>query len=75
MVDKQLVAKVTIPDISAVDGAALANSAAHAVHIVDKVRVKPSDRVLVLGGSGGVGTIVLQLLKSKGVGFLATTST
>ena len=59
MVDKQLVAKVTIPDISAVDGAALANSAAHAVHVVDKALVKPGDRVLLLGGSGGVGTIIL----------------
>jgi len=32
------------------------------------------DRVLVLGGSGGVGCFLIQLLKARGASFIATTS-
>jgi NADPH:quinone reductase-like Zn-dependent oxidoreductase len=38
-------------------------------------RVRPGDRVLVLGGSGGVGSSVVQLAKAAGAGFVAATST
>ena len=37
-------------------------------------KAKTGDRVLVLGGSGGVGTILLQLLKSRGAHVTATSS-
>jgi hypothetical protein len=38
-------------------------------------RVRPGDRVLVLGGSGGVGSSVVQLAKAAGAVFVAATST
>jgi len=37
-------------------------------------KAKTGDRVLVLGGSGGVGTILVQLLKSRGAHVTATSS-
>jgi NADPH:quinone reductase-like Zn-dependent oxidoreductase len=62
--------------LSAIEGAALANSAGHALSILDRANIQQGDRVLVLGGSGGVGTILLQLLKkSKGASYVASTST
>lgn len=67
---------VKLPEtLTAVQGAALANSASHALSILDRASIQPGDRVLVLGGSGGVGTILLQLLKSKGASYVAATST
>jgi NADPH:quinone reductase-like Zn-dependent oxidoreductase len=36
---------------------------------------KSNARVLVLGGSGGFGTFLLQCLKLDGAAFVATTST
>jgi NADPH:quinone reductase-like Zn-dependent oxidoreductase len=36
---------------------------------------RPNARVLVLGGSGGFGTFLLQCLKLDGAAFVATTST
>lgn len=74
LVDKTLAAKSTSP-IDAVAGAALANSSAHAMDAVKAAKVQQGDRVLVLGGSGGVGTIILQLVKNSGASFIATTST
>jgi len=60
--------------VSPVEGAALANSASHALQGV-RGNVKAGDRVLVLGGSGGVGTCVVQLAKHFGASFVAATST
>jgi NADPH:quinone reductase-like Zn-dependent oxidoreductase len=65
---------VHLPDsISFQEGAALANSAVHAVQVAKLANIQMGDRVLVLGGSGGVATIVLQLL--KGSSYIAATST
>jgi NADPH:quinone reductase-like Zn-dependent oxidoreductase len=61
--------------VSAVDGAALANSAGHALTIVREAAIRDGDRVLVLGGSGGVGTSVIQLVRNAGATFVAATST
>jgi len=62
--------------LSAVEGAALANSAGHALRISrEKGRIRAGDRVLVLGGSGGVGTALLQFIKAAGASFVAATST
>jgi len=74
LVDPKLAAAKP-PGMSVVEASALANSAGHAVQIAKDVAVKEGERVLVLGGSGGVGTILLQLLRAAGPSFLAATST
>jgi len=61
--------------LSPEEGAALANSAGHALNGLRKAKVKPGDRVLVLGGSGGVGCSLLQILKALGASYVAATST
>jgi NADPH:quinone reductase-like Zn-dependent oxidoreductase len=61
--------------ISHVEGAALANSAAHALKAVEAAGVAAGSRVLVLGGSGGVGTMAVQFAKLAGASFVAATST
>ncbi|MEX2551578.1 MAG: NADP-dependent oxidoreductase [Actinomycetota bacterium] len=58
--------------VDLVHAAALPLSALTARQIVDALQVKRGERVLVHGGSGGVGTYVLQLLKELGVEVLAT---
>jgi NADPH:quinone reductase-like Zn-dependent oxidoreductase len=59
--------------VSEIDGAAMASSALTAYTAVRHVRA--GDRVLVIGGSGGVGCHLLQLLKAAGASHVATTST
>eukprot|EP00040_Diaphanoeca_grandis_P039167 m.258318 g.258318 ORF g.258318 m.258318 type:complete len:357 (+) comp36416_c0_seq1:384-1454(+) len=63
------------PSISFCDGAALANSASHAMFAVKKADIKPGSRVLVIGGSGGVGSMVVQMARNAGAAFIAVTST
>jgi len=48
-----------------VEAAALANSAPRALVAVEQF-VRAGDRVLVLGGSGGMGTMLVQLAKRAG---------
>jgi NADPH:quinone reductase-like Zn-dependent oxidoreductase len=52
--------------------AALPLSALTAWQLIEALQVKQGQRVLVHGGSGGVGSYVLQLLKDLGVVVLAT---
>eukprot|EP00512_Aurantiochytrium_limacinum_P006238 CAMPEP_0171512934 /NCGR_PEP_ID=MMETSP0959-20130129/1907_1 /TAXON_ID=87120 /ORGANISM="Aurantiochytrium limacinum, Strain ATCCMYA-1381" /LENGTH=361 /DNA_ID=CAMNT_0012050889 /DNA_START=602 /DNA_END=1687 /DNA_ORIENTATION=+ len=52
---------------------ALASSGTSALIAVNNA-IRPGDRVLVLGGSGGVGTILLQLAAMKKPSFLAVTT-
>lgn len=61
--------------LSFVEGAALANSAAHALKVVQQAGPVEGQRVLVLGGSGGVGSTVVQLLRNEGASYIAATST
>jgi 2-methylene-furan-3-one reductase len=62
--------------LSVVEAAALPNSSLHALDVLREANVTPGERVLVLGGSGGVGTALVQLVKRKtGASFVATTST
>lgn len=75
LVDPQRTVTVPPSTLSTIQGAALANSASHALAILKQATIKPTDRVLLLGGSGGIGTILLQLLRQKGVAHLAATST
>ena len=64
-----------IPDtISFVDAAALTSSALAAYNTAEAF-VKSGDRVLILGGSGGVGTLLIQMAKNKGASYIAATST
>jgi len=72
LVDARLTAACP-PSVSAVDGAALANSAGHALLAVRAATVAPGERVLVLGGGGGVGTALVQWARAAGAGFIAAT--
>ena len=58
-----------------VEGAALANSAAHAYKALELAGSVSGQRVLVLGGSGGVGSTIVQLLRNNGASYIAATST
>ena len=40
--------------------------------LIDRAQVKPGEKVLVLGGAGGVGHMVVQLAKAKGAKVFAT---
>lgn len=50
----------------------LAGTTAH--HLVERAKIKNGSRVLITGATGGVGTAVLQILKSKKCQIIATTS-
>jgi NADPH:quinone reductase-like Zn-dependent oxidoreductase len=58
--------------VDPVHAAALPLAALTAWQIIEALQVNAGQRVLVHGGSGGVGTYVLQLLKELGVEVLAT---
>ena len=46
-----------------------------AVEAVREAAITPNDRVLVLGGSSGIGTCVVQLVRHAGAAYVAATST
>jgi len=54
--------------------AASCSSALAAIKAVEAAGVKAGSRVLVLGGSGGVGTAAVQLCKDAGASLVVTTS-
>ncbi|CAE7408351.1 EO [Symbiodinium natans] len=60
--------------LSAEDAAALPSSALTAMLLCER-HVRSGDRVLVLGGGGGVGCHLVQLLKPHGASYVAATST
>ena len=59
--------------LSSAEAAAIGSSGAAAVIISRQVR--RGDRVLVIGGSGGVGSFLVQLVRKKGASFVAAVST
>lgn len=64
------------PDsVTPLEGAALVNSAPHAVAAVKKASIKPGDRLLILGGAGGVGHLALQYARHLGASYVAVTTT
>jgi len=60
--------------ISAVEACTLPASAMAAKNVAQQF-VKNGDRVLILGGSGGVGTFLCQYVKLQGASFVAATTT
>ena len=64
------------PDGLSVESAAASGTSAQRALFVCKNHVRQGDRVLVLGGSGGFGTYVVQMLKSVSkASFVVATST
>lgn len=60
--------------VSAVDAAAVVNSGCHALAVVEEAALKIGERVLVIGGGGGCGSLVCQIAKARGAGWVAVTS-
>ena len=65
---------VETKSIDAIQASALTSSALAALLAVQKY-VKAGDRILVLGGSGGVSTFFVQLARNAGASYIACTST
>ncbi|QAY69687.1 NAD(P)H-quinone oxidoreductase [Xylanimonas protaetiae] len=63
-----------VPDgVGLVDAAALPEAVCTAwTNLVDTARLRPRERVLVQGGSGGVGSVAVQLAKALGAFVVAT---
>jgi NADPH:quinone reductase-like Zn-dependent oxidoreductase len=74
-VDPRRTVRLPPEGVTVMEGAALANSASHALKVVNRAKIQEGDRVLVLGGGGGVGTIVVQLLRLRNCSYIAATST
>lgn len=66
-----------IPDcVDYLDAAALVDSSANALLAIEEIHLKKDDTLLLLGGSGGVGTSIIQFAKNFiGVKTIITTST
>ena len=73
VVDAKRAEKFNDDKISFVDAACLPSSALAALNL--STHLSAGDRVMVLGGSGGVGPFLVQLCKLAGVEFVACTST
>lgn len=71
---KESLVEVASTDIPLVESCTLTSSALSAMMAANKY-CSAGDRVLVLGGSGGVGCFLIQLLKARNASFIATTST
>ncbi len=68
-------AAIVPKSIDATEAAAIPCSYITAMQAVKSSNIKDGYRVLVLGGSGGVGTALVQLVRNAGASFIATTST
>jgi 2-methylene-furan-3-one reductase len=63
------------PSISPVEAAACCDSAVTALGALNLAKLKGGERVLILGGSGGVGSFLVQGAAKAGASFVAATST
>ncbi len=61
--------------VSAIEAASIPCSSVTAKQAVQMSNIKDGHRILVLGGSGGVGTALVQLARNAGASFIAATST
>ena len=65
-----------IPDsFSFTEAVACAEGAHYAYNFINKVKLKPGDKVLVNGGTGAIGSASIQLLKHLKVHVVATSNT
>lgn len=66
---------IAVPDGVDADQAACATlCGATARHLLERVKIRKRDRVLVVGSSGGVGIFAMQLARSRGAKVIAVTS-
>lgn len=66
---------IALPDGVDVDQAACATvCGATARHLLERVKIRKRDRVLVVGASGGVGIFAMQLARNRGAKVVAVTS-
>lgn len=63
------------PNISCEQAAASCEGAHYAYNMINKVNIKPGQKVLVNGASGGIGSAAVQLLKYFGAHVVAVCST
>ena len=62
--------------INHIEAASLPLVGASAIQVLEEhIKLKSSDKILIHGGSGGIGSIAIQLAKSKGAYVAATVST
>ena len=54
-------------DQSFAEAVACTEGAFYAVNFLNKVRLQPQDRVLVIGGTGAIGSASIQLLAARGI--------
>ena len=60
-------ALAAVPDeVSFTDAAALVHDGVTAIKLLDTTGVRPGEQVLVVGASGGMGTVLVQLAKAAG---------
>ncbi|MFD3328482.1 zinc-binding dehydrogenase [Streptomyces sp. NPDC058701] len=60
-------ALAAVPDeVSLTDAAALVHDGVTATKLLDTTALKPGEQVLVVGASGGMGTVLVQLAKAAG---------
>ena len=62
-------------NLSFEDAASLSFGGTTALHFLRKANIKPGDKVLVIGASGGVGSALVQLAKHFGAEVAGVTST
>lgn len=66
---------VKIPqDLSLEKVCAVTLTGTTAIHLIDRAKIKERSLVLVTGATGGVGTVVIQLLKDKHCKIICSTS-
>lgn len=63
------------PSLSFEEAASLPFGGTTALHFLRKTELKPAERALVVGASGGVGTMLVQLAKHAGAHVTGVTST
>ncbi|WP_297338133.1 NAD(P)-dependent alcohol dehydrogenase [Algoriphagus sp.] len=52
-------------DLDPIIAAACIEGAHYAINFINKLDLQPEDRALVIGGTGGIGSAAIQLLKAK----------
>ncbi len=66
----------TMPDnVSCAEAVASLEGAHYAINFINKVKLKPEDKVLLNGATGGIGSAALQLLKDKNIYVTAVCNT